>query len=52
MKKQTLLERLNQLEETRFYLEMKDHWTREDSERYDILTKAIQELRTQIATLG
>ena len=40
-----LKRKIEDLEETLFYIEMIDHWTREDSEMYDKYSKQIKELK-------
>ena len=39
---------LKEVEEQKFYLEMKDHWSREDFDRADQLSVQIQTLRKMI----
>ena len=40
-----LKRKIKDLEETLFYIEMIDHWTREDSEIYEKYSKQIKELK-------
>lgn len=40
-----LKRKIENLEETLFYIEMIDHWTREDNEAYDKYSKQIKELK-------
>lgn len=44
-KVEELKRKIEDLEETLFYIEMIDHWTREDSEIYDKYSKQIKELK-------
>ena len=43
-----LKRKIEDLEETLFYINMIDHWTREDSECYDKYSKQIKELKEQL----
>ena len=40
-----LKRKIEDLEETLFYIEMIDHWTREDNESYEKYSKQIKELK-------
>ena len=40
-----LKRKIEDLEETLFYIEMIDHWTREDSESYEKYSKQIKKLK-------
>ena len=44
-KVEELKRKIEDLEKTLFYIEMIDHWTREDSETYDKYSKQIKELK-------
>jgi len=44
-KVEELKRKIEDLEETLFYIEMIDHWTREDSETYDKYSRQIKELK-------
>ena len=44
-KVEELKRKIEDLEETLFYIEMIDHWTREDNEIYEKYSKQIKELK-------
>jgi hypothetical protein len=44
-KVEELKRKIKDLEETLFYIEMIDHWTREDNETYEKYSKQIKELK-------
>ena len=44
-KVEELKRKIKDLEETLFYIEMIDHWTREDNEIYEKYSKQIKELK-------
>ena len=44
-KVEELKRKIEDLEETLFYIEMIDHWTREDSEIHEKYSKQIKELK-------
>ena len=44
-KVEELKRKIEDLEETLFYIEMIDHWNREDSESYEKYSKQIKELK-------
>ena len=44
-KVEELKRKIEDLEETLFYIEMIDHWTRRDSEMYDKYSEQIKELK-------
>ena len=41
--------RIEDLEKTLFYIDMIDHWTQEDYQIHDELSKEIKELKTLLA---
>lgn len=43
-----IVKRIKDLEETIFYIEMIDHWTREDKEILEKHEKELKELKAQI----
>lgn len=45
MKVQELKRKIEELENTLFFIEMIDHWTREDQEAYDKYSNQITELK-------
>ena len=45
MKVQELKRKIEELENTLFFIEMIDHWTREDQEAYDKYYQQITELK-------
>lgn len=45
MKIKELKRKIEELENTLFFINMIDHWTREDSEAYDKYSKQITELK-------
>ena len=45
MKVQELKRKIEELENTLFFIEMIDHWTREDQEAYDKYSNQIAELK-------
>lgn len=49
MRKDELMKKLEKLEERKFYIEMKDHWTREDWDYVYGLDREIREVKTLIA---
>ena len=44
-KVEELKRKIKDLEETLFYIEMIDHWTREDNETYEKYSKQIKEFK-------
>ena len=44
-KVEELKRKIKDLEETLFYIEMIDHWTREDKDSYEKYSKQIKELK-------
>ena len=44
-KVEELKKKIEDLEETLFFIDMIDHWTKEDSESYDKYSKQVQELK-------
>ena len=47
-KVEELKNKIEQLEDTLFYIEMIDHWTRKDRELYDKYFKQIQDLKAML----
>jgi len=47
-KVEELKNKIEQLEDTLFYIEMIDHWTRKDEELYDKYSKQIQDLKAML----
>lgn len=47
-KVEELKNKIEKLEDTLFYIEMIDHWTREDKELYDKYSKQIQDLKAML----
>lgn len=44
-KVEELKKKIEDLEETLFFIDMIDHWTKEDKESYDKYSKQVQELK-------
>ena len=51
MERAELERRLADLEERRFYLDMKDHWSRADFDRDDELAREIREIKAKLAEM-
>lgn len=52
MTKEELEKEIEKVKEHRFMIDMIDHWTAEDREAYDNLTKLIKELEEKLAKLN
>jgi hypothetical protein len=48
MTKNEIKEKIDRLEDLKFYLNMKDHWTTEDYRTMDRYYRKIQELKKQL----
>lgn len=47
-KVEELKNKIEQLEDTLFYIEMIDHWTKKDRELYDKYSQQIQDLKAML----